>query len=259
MRKTARLIPVILVLCLLLVFGLYQVPAVNSRISPRIDNLRSQIKYAINPPDEALFIPEGGTDPGSQSEVSPPPTWTPAEVEISAQTSTATLPPGEPTSTPEPTPTETATLPPLPELVILDGVVYVDQHNAWNYCGPANLTMALKYWGWSGDRHDVARVVKPGIQDPNLDFIQQGRWDKNVMPYEMADYVINETEYSAVIRHGGDLEIIKRLITGGFPVLIEKGYYEADYTGKVGWLGHYLFTTGFDENARGIHCPGCLV
>jgi len=248
MRKTAWLIPVILVLCLLLVVGLYQVPAVKNRISPRIDNLRSQIKYAINPPDEALFIPEGGTDP-SQSEPPLLPTITPEEVEKLVPTDTATLPPGEATSTPEPTPTPTVTLPPLPELVILDGVVYVDQHNAWNYCGPANITMALKYWGWSGDRHDVARVVKPGIQDPTLTFIEQGRWDKNVMPYEMANFVNDETEYSAVIRHGGDLEIVKRLITGGFPVLIEKGYYEADYTGKVAWLGHYMFTTGFDENA----------
>jgi hypothetical protein len=21
----------------------------------------------------------------------------------------------------------------------------------YNYCGPANLTMALEYWGWKGD------------------------------------------------------------------------------------------------------------
>jgi tetratricopeptide (TPR) repeat protein len=41
--------------------------------------------------------------------------------------------------------------------------------------------------------------------------------------------------------------VVKRLIASGFPVLIEKGYYEADYTGKVAWLGHFLFTTGYDE------------
>jgi tetratricopeptide (TPR) repeat protein len=37
------------------------------------------------------------------------------------------------------------------------------------------------------------------------------------------------------------------LIAAGFPVLVEKGYYEADYTGKVAWLGHYLYTTGYDD------------
>jgi tetratricopeptide (TPR) repeat protein len=107
--------------------------------------------------------------------------------------------------------------------------------------------MALKFWGWPGNRDDVARVVKPGIQDPSLSFIEQGFYDKNVMPKEMADFVIYETEYNVVVRYGGDLDVIKRLIAGGFPVLIEKGYYEIDYTGKLGWLGHYTFTTGYDD------------
>jgi tetratricopeptide (TPR) repeat protein len=127
-------------------------------------------------------------------------------------------------------------------------VVYVDQHNRWNYCGPANLTMALNFWGWPGTRDDVARVVKPGVQDPSLDFIQQGRWDKNVMPYEMANFVIDHTDLNVMTRSGGDIELVKRLVVNGFPVLIEKGYYEADYTGKVAWLGHYLFVTGYDES-----------
>jgi tetratricopeptide (TPR) repeat protein len=145
------------------------------------------------------------------------------------------------------TPTLTPT--PLPEAVILDGVVYVDQHGRWNYCGPANLTMALNFWGWPGDRDDVAAVVKPGIQNPANNFIEQGRWDKNVMPYEMMNFVIDETDFNVVMRYGGDNDLVKRFIAAGFPVLIEKGYYEADYTGKVAWLGHYLFTTGFDDAA----------
>jgi tetratricopeptide (TPR) repeat protein len=41
--------------------------------------------------------------------------------------------------------------------------------------------------------------------------------------------------------------VITRLIAGGFPVVAEKGYYEYDYTGKLGWLGHYQFVTGYDE------------
>lgn len=40
-------------------------------------------------------------------------------------------------------------------------------------------------------------------------------------------------------------------VVAGFPVVIEKGYYEADYTGKIAWLGHYLFVTGYDE-AKGV-------
>lgn len=210
----------------------FQLPFVQERVAWRVSEAQARVQYFFNPPDQAIFTP----DPTLSSAVSstlvaltPSPSPSP------------TNPPSAATATPSPTPE------PLPESVILDGVVYVDQHNRWNYCGPANLTMALNYWGWPGDRDDVARVVKPGIQDPDLNFIQQGRLDKNVMPYEMADFVAEETEYSVLVRYGGEVDLVKRLIAAGFPVVVEKGYYEADYTGKVAWLGHYLFTTGYDE------------
>jgi tetratricopeptide (TPR) repeat protein len=69
------------------------------------------------------------------------------------------------------------------------------------------------------------------------------------MPSEMIDFVANYTDYYIVARYGGTLELLKNLIANGYPVLVEKGYYEEDYTGKVAWLGHYLFTTGYDETA----------
>ena len=69
------------------------------------------------------------------------------------------------------------------------------------------------------------------------------------MPYELTDFVDSETEYKSVLRIGGDIQLLKSLIAAGFPVVIEKGYYEADYTGKVAWMGHYLFVTGYDEGA----------
>jgi len=227
--------------CLFLAALIYQIPPIKNRVSPRIRDLRTRLQYAINPPDEAIFVPgEPAVSPPSGIELTSTPT-------LPNPTQTVTFLPEEETPTPEPSPTSTITPVPLPESAVLDKVVYVDQHNRWNYCGPANLAMALKYWGWPGDRDDVARVVKPGIQDPSLDFIQQGFWDKNVMPYEMSDFVVEETAFNVVTRHGGDLDLVKRLIAAGYPVLIEKGYYERDYTGKVAWLGHYLFTTGYDD------------
>jgi len=219
---------------LLLAALVYQIPFVNQRLSWRIDDLKTRLVYFINPPDQAVFIPSGDTP------VSTPP--------ILALPDTQEPTPDRPT--PDPTlaiPLITST--PLPERVILDGVVYVDQHERWNYCGPANLSMALNYWGWPGDRDDIARVVKPGINDPDLNFIQQGRLDKNVMPSEMIGFVANHTDFNIVARYGGDLDLIKSFIASGFPVLVEKGYYEEDYTGKVAWLGHYLFTTGYDDAA----------
>ncbi len=230
-------------ICLVLAVILYNLPPIYNQIEPRISDLRTRIQYAINPPGEAVFVPGEVSEPVTPVDL---PTRTPTPL---PPTPTNTLPPDVPTATAEPTATPTLTLTPLPESIQLDRVVYVDQHNRWNYCGPANLTMALNFWGWPGDRDEVAAVVKPGIQDPNLNFIQQGRWDKNVMPYEMANFVIDHTDLHVVVRHGGDAAVVKRLIAAGFPVVIEKGYYEADYTGKIAWLGHYLFTTGYDEAA----------
>jgi tetratricopeptide (TPR) repeat protein len=240
-----RLIGLVLVIpiCMLLAGALlYNLPPIKNRLSPTVDDLRTRIKYALSPPDEAVFIPQG---PVGDETLAATPTLFP----ISTPTtfSEAAPPTENATALPEPTAIPTITPTPIPQAVILDGVRYVDQHNRWNYCGPANLAMALNFWGWPGTRDDIARVVKPGIQDPSLDFIQQGRWDKNVMPYEMANFVADETGLNVVVRHGGNIDLIKGLIAAGFPVVAEKGYYEEDYTGKVAWLGHYLFTTGYDE------------
>jgi tetratricopeptide (TPR) repeat protein len=141
-----------------------------------------------------------------------------------------------PTATPAPTATPTITPTPLPEQVILSGVKYEDQHGRWNYCGPANLSMALTFWGWDGNRDVVGKAVKPSDKD------------KNVMPYEMETFVESELSgMAALVRVGGDIPLIKRMLAAGFPVLVEKGYYEYDYTGKLGWLGHYQFVNGYDE------------
>ncbi len=195
MKKRTWLILLLAIpVCMLLVALIYQLPPVYSRLEPRLADLKARIQYAINPPDEAIFVPGGTSEVAAQNSTrtpspSPPP-----------PTSTETLLPEVPTHTLVPSLTSTITPTPIPETAILDGVVYVDQHGRWNYCGPANLTMALNFWGWPGDRDDVAAVVKPGIQNPANNFIQQGRWDKNVMPYEMMDFVIDETDYNVVMR-----------------------------------------------------------
>ncbi|KXK15150.1 MAG: Tetratricopeptide repeat protein [Chloroflexi bacterium OLB14] len=230
---------------IVLAIGIYFLPPVHDRLSTRVELLRTRIIYFFNPPSEAVF------QPSEQNQ-------TPLTIETAIETARAefslTLTPAststpKPVSTPKPTITPTA----IPDSTILSGVKYVDQHNRWNYCGPANLTMALNFWGWTGNRDDVAKVVKPGSPDLKKDFIQRGLPDKNVMPYELVDFVNYETtEYRALQRYGGDMDLIKKLIAAGFPVIVEKGYYERDYTGKIDWLGHYLFTTGYDDAKGGF-------
>jgi len=94
--------------------------------------------------------------------------------------------------------------------VILANFPYVDQMNRYNYCGPANLAMALEYWGWTGipgsllePRDQIATVVKPGENDPSKNFIDRGNTDVNVMPYELVDFVNIDTPYKALFRYGG--------------------------------------------------------
>lgn len=225
--------PIVLILGVVV----FYLPPVYSRLMPRVEALQSSVKYWINPPEEAVFQPAGQavteTPNGTSSTRTPSPTLT--------QT---------PTPTTGPTLTPTITTTPLPASVNLTGFRYEDQRNRWNYCGPANLSMALNYVGWDGNRDTVAKSIKPGVQDPKLSFIDQGRSDVNVMPYEMVDFVNDETEFRALSRLGGDIEIAKKLVAAGFPLIAEKGYYEKDYAGKVAWLGHYQFVTGYDD-ARG--------
>ncbi len=203
----------------------YNIPWVNERFSWRIEDLRTSIVHFFRPPGEAVFALNGVGTPVAQSTARLTPTRLP----------------GEPTATPAPTDE------PLPSSVILDGITFVSEQGRWNYCGPSNLTMALNYWGWTGNRDDVGRVVKPGENNPNMDFIQRGKTDKNVMPYELLNFVNDNTEFRALSRIGGNLQLIKRFIANGFPVIIEKGYYEADYRNIVDWLGHYMFVTGYDD------------
>ena len=42
---------------LLLIIGLYYVPPIHDRLAWRLDSLRTQIRYLVKPPDEAVFQP----------------------------------------------------------------------------------------------------------------------------------------------------------------------------------------------------------
>jgi hypothetical protein len=216
-----------------LLIAIYYLPPVHSRLAWRIELARTQLQYWINPPDQAVFQPSGQNNP--------------LTVETAIATVRAeillTLTPAS-TSTPEPgpTPESTITSTPLPATVILEGVKYEHQHGRLNYCGPANFSMALTYWGWDGNRDVIGKVVTP-INSK----------DKNVMPYELQDYITeNVPGMTSVIRNGGDIETLKRLVSAGFPVVVEIGIYEIDINGKYSWMGHYGFVTGYDDASQMI-------
>ncbi|GAB4503569.1 MAG: hypothetical protein Fur0043_05610 [Anaerolineales bacterium] len=220
--RTRILLAVLLALTLAVGFSL--LPPIRERLAWRVDALRSRIAYFFHPPDQAVFQPEQ------------PAAFDAILATTRAEYAATLTPPATATLQPGPTPTSTVTATPLPLTVALTGVKYEDQRNRWNYCGPANFSMALTFWGWKGNRDVIGKAIKPSDKD------------KNVMPYELVDYVAEEVPgLSALQRYGGDLETLKRLLAAGFPVVAEKGYYERDYTGKMGWMGHYQFVTGYDD------------
>ena len=224
-------LPVLIVVAFLGGFFIYNLPPVHERLAWRVDELRTRIKYAFNPPEEAVFVPNEQVAPivaATMLALTSTPTASPAPT--ATNPAVTALPTAMPTITPTPP----------PEMVRLQGVKYEDQHLRWNYCGPANLSMALTFWGWDGNRDVVGKAIKPHDKD------------KNVMPYEMEDFVDDQVEgLAALVRSGGDVDLLRRLVAAGFPVLTEKGYYEYDYNGKLGWMGHYQYVTGYDR-AKGI-------
>lgn len=225
-------------LVLILAVGVYYIPPVHDRLSWRIDSLRTRIAYFFKPPEKAVF------QPAEQAMLET----------VVAQTMQAYQTPRPPTKTatprPGPSATPTVTSTPLPALVQLEGVKYEHQHGRFNYCGPANFAMALTFWGWDGNRDVIGRALMPGNTGHDG---KPANKDKNVMPYELQDYVAEKTpNLSSIVRYGGDIDLLRRMVSAGFPVVVEKGIYELDLNGKMGWMGHYAFVTGYDDAKQEI-------
>ena len=207
---------------LLCLFGilLYQVPSIHERLAWRVENLGVQVRRFFNPPEEVVFVPQEMVDTivhGTQTALAASPTPSPLLTE---------------TPTPVPLPSLTPTT--IPAQISLSGIRH--EYQQFNNCAPANLSMVLSYWGWTGSQYETREYLRPSYAIE----------DKNVNAFEIVDYVEKYTEYDALWRVGGDLTTLKRLVAAGFPVLIEKGLDPSDDA----WLGHYQTVSGYDD-ARG--------
>ncbi len=171
-------------------------PPVWSRVSYRAQEIYASIKYKLNPPSEDVFVPGQSMD---------------ATVNAVVQQTLAALSTATPTATVAASPMPTNTQIPLPSPVLLTGIE--DESQGWNNCAPTTLSMYLSYWGWDGNQYDIADEVKPNERD------------KNVMPYELVDYVMQNTEYQAIERVGGRPVYAEIAVNAGIPVMVEKGFY----------------------------------
>ena len=199
---------------------LYQIPAVNSRISWRLDVAQTYMRNVLNPVGD---VPTAVADP------------------THAITPTVPIPN---TSTPEIIPTvvpSTPTLAPPPAQAFLASPPYEKQ--TANNCGPAALSMMLHMFGWTGSQKDISDVIKPV------------NGDRNVNPEEMAYWVRNFAGWLRIeYRVGGDMDTLKRLLASSYPVIVEAttslnpedtGWPDDDL-----WAAHYLLLTGYDDSTQ---------
>jgi len=256
-RQTKRIILLIAIAQLLLTLGVFALPrAVQALPGRYLVRLQSHpltsgvVQLVTTPLPDALPSVDGGSRraavaeapaiPGLEDEASsagpatagpgeatptatpaaPQPTATPAEP-------AATQVPPTPTTTPTATPTPT----PIPERVMLDGLISIVQ--GFNNCGPANMTIALNYWGDTTTQQEAASYLKPNEED------------RNVSPWQINEYVNEFTSLKSTAHASGNVQILKRLVAAGFPVVIEKGY--EPQRGTEGWYGHYLTVFGYDD------------
>ncbi|HZW03577.1 MAG TPA: C39 family peptidase [Anaerolineaceae bacterium] len=230
-----RILPLAILAALLLAgLAVFAIPPVRARVTSHLAAWRADLYYAINPPEKEVFVPEPAVAQAVQGTLAALATPSPTV------TLTATLP--AETATPQPSPTPTLVPTALPESIRLTGAKH--EYQGWNNCGPATLSVNLSFWGWQGDQRDTAGWIKPNDRD------------KNTSAYELLDYVRAETDLRALLRVGGDLETLKRLIAAGFPVIIERGFDGYD---DEGWMGHYELITGYDDSYQKVITQDVLI
>jgi hypothetical protein len=186
-----------------------------------VDNVRVAIKRFFNPPEEVVFTPQQQVDALVDTIVQGTLTA------LAGSTIPSTV--LHLTETPAPSPIPSLMPTHIPASVSLTGIRH--EYQKFNNCAPANLSMVLSYWGWQGDQFVTRAYLRPAFE---VD-------DKNVNPFEIVDFVEKNTEYDALWRVGGNLDLLKRLVAAGFPVLIEKGLDDD------AWLGHYQTISGYDD------------
>ena len=84
MRKRLTFLAVAIPLCLLLAAFVYQLPPVHDRLAWRLEALRAEIRYALNPPEKVVFVPQNAphlmTSTPQLSTPTPLPSRTPTPV-----------------------------------------------------------------------------------------------------------------------------------------------------------------------------------
>ncbi len=220
-ERTIRILMVLLVVLLIFIGAILALP-------PAVRALPGRYAYYLPEPLlELRRVPHANTLATPE---------TPPATTVALIPPTATPPPPTPTPFPtaQPSPTPTPQPTPTPTLV---PTCYLEggrqERQGWNNCGPTTLAMQLSFWKRAETQAEIAPVLKP---DPE---------DKNVGPYEMAEYA-RSLGMGAAVRAGGDLQLLKRLLAHGYPVIVETWYVHT----PDDQMGHYRLLVGYDDTAE---------
>jgi hypothetical protein len=225
MRRLTKLQWMIILISLGILAGLiYTFPPVQRRLSWRVDFAMAYLRGIVHPVGRLPTpMPTSMNDPTSE------PTQTPSPTIPAAPTVIVSLP----TTTPMPSPT------PIPAAMELPAPAWEKQDI--NNCGPASLTMYLRYYGWKGDQYEIDKLLKPQ------------RDDRNVNVDELAYFVRTQVGWlNVMFRVGGDQALLKQLLAAGIPVIIEESFYfdKPFWPNDDLWAAHYNLITGYDDAAQ---------
>lgn len=213
---------------LIIGYTLYQYPPINDRLSWRIEYALINVKSVFNPVKPfPTALPTPNVKTTTLAEVADTPTPIPTAAPTEEKTETPT---------PEASPTPTLSPTPIPDKVLIPPPAW--EKEDLNNCGPATLTMYLRFWGWEGDQKTIADEIKPI------------RADRNVNVEELMYYVIQKSGgFHGQYRVGGSMEMLKKFIAAGIPVMVESGFkVEKTYwVNDDRWVGHYLLLTGYND------------
>jgi hypothetical protein len=100
----------------------------------------------------------------------------------------------------------------------------------WNNCGPASLSFMLSYYGSALRQADVAAAIHPDMDDKHTGIPQLERYAQ-------------EQGWRTWSRVDGDADLLKRLLSNGFPVMMPTWHVDPKGTG----MGHYRVVAGYDD------------
>lgn len=200
---------------------------------------------SANPSPEITEAPQAVLPNPPTITISTPTPQPTVELPTATPQPSPTTPPPSPTPTvmPTQTPAQSAQIPTSTPSTPQSSFTWAISHTntgfkwerqTWNNCGATNITMAMSYYGWTRGQAYAESLIKPD------------REDKNVSPFELVNFVNNNSDLRALYRIGGNMNLLRTLIYYQFPVVIERSHMFEGYD----WLGHYQTFVGYDDTQR---------